>query len=291
MSALFPDCWSIAGGRAIGPAPFCIFGIVNITPDSFYDGGKYDTTDNAVAHALALAAEGAHVLDIGGESSRPYAEPVSDAQELARVLPVVRALTAQKAENSLPWALAVDTYKASTASATLDAGAEIINDISACTFDPALVDVLVQYKPGYVLMHTAGRPETMQDAPVYTDVVTEILKFFEQRLTMLVNAGLPEERIVLDPGIGFGKLPEHNVAVLRNMERFMVLGRPLMGAFSNKSLFGDLLGLAPGQRKNATQATTAILASRGVRLHRVHEVRETVQTLRLAEVLLQEKGG
>lgn len=280
-----PIQWEIAGGRAIGPAPFFIFGIVNVTPDSFYDGGRHDALQAAVAHAMKLAAQGAHVLDLGGESSRPYAEPVSLEQELERVVPVVQALAGKKAGNGMPWALSVDTYKAGTAAAVLDAGAEIINDISACSFDPELKDVLGQYKPGYVLMHSLGRPENMQDAPAYSDVVEEILDFFEKKLEELTKAGLPEERIILDPGIGFGKLLEHNLAILKGMSRFLDLGRPVMGALSNKSLFGQLLGLEAGERRTATQVATALIAAKGARFHRVHEVGETVQTLRLAEEL------
>lgn len=280
-----PIQWEISGGRAIGPAPFFIFGIVNVTPDSFYDGGRHDALQSAVDHGMRLAAEGAHVLDIGGESSRPYAPPVSLEQELERVVPVVQALAGKRADNGLPWALSVDTYKAGTAAAVLAAGAEIINDISACAFDPELKDVLAQYKPGYILMHSLGRPENMQNAPAYSDVVEEILDFFEKKLEELIGAGVPEERIVLDPGIGFGKLLEHNLAILKGMPRFLELGRPVMGALSNKSMFGQLLGLDAGERQTATQVTTALIAAKGARFHRVHEVVETVRTLRLAEEL------
>ncbi|ABB38313.1 dihydropteroate synthase [Oleidesulfovibrio alaskensis G20] len=280
-----PIHWEIAGGRAIGPAPFFIFGIVNVTPDSFYDGGRHDGPDSAVSHALQLAEQGAHVLDIGGESSRPYADPVSQEDEIRRVLPVVKALRDRTGGNGLPWALSVDTYKSGTAAAVLEAGAGIINDISACSFDPALKDVIAQYKPGYVLMHSPGRPETMQDKPAYGNVVEEILDFFEKKLKELVVAGVPEQRIILDPGIGFGKLLEHNLDILRHIDRFMSLGRPVMGALSNKSMFGQLLGLAADERQNATQAATALLAARGVRFHRVHEVRLAAQTLNLAAEL------
>lgn len=280
-----PIHWEIAGGRAIGPAPFFIFGIVNVTPDSFYDGGRHDGPDSAVSHALQLAEQGAHVLDIGGESSRPYADPVSQEDEIRRVLPVVKALRDRTGGNGLPWALSVDTYKSGTAAAVLEAGAGIINDISACSFDPALKDVIAQYKPGYVLMHSPCRPETMQDKPAYGNVVEEILDFFEKKLKELVVAGVPEQRIILDPGIGFGKLLEHNLDILRHIDRFMSLGRPVMGALSNKSMFGQLLGLAADERQNATQAATALLAARGVRFHRVHEVRLAAQTLNLAAEL------
>lgn len=291
--------WTVRGGRAVTPAPpapfgppvspvsFVIFGIVNVTPDSFHDGGRYVSHEAAVTHALRLAAEGAHVLDIGGESSRPYAEPVPLEEELARVLPVMRGIRdgyASRAAGGAPL-LSVDTYKAGTAAAVLDEGADIINDISACAFDPGLLDVLAHYKPGYVLMHSLGRPETMQDAPAYASVVDSLLDFFHEKMDVLVRAGLPESRILLDPGIGFGKLTEHNFEILRHIERFNALGRPVLMGLSNKSLFGGLLDLGHGQRGGATQVATALLASRGVLCHRVHDVAETARTLRLTQAM------
>lgn len=280
-----PLSWEIRGGRTIGPAPFLIFGIVNVTPDSFHDGGQHMQHAEAVAHARELAEAGAHVLDVGGESSRPFADPVSDKEELQRVLPVIHDLTAMRCGNGLPWAISVDTYKASTAAAVLDAGVEIINDISACEFDPQLMDVLAQYRPGYVLMHSLGRPTEMQKAPVYENVVEEILDFFEKKLKELTAAGIPEQRIMLDPGIGFGKTTEHNLEILRNMERFSMFGLPLMAGISNKSLFQAVCGAEAGKRQNATQAATALLAARGVYAHRVHEVAMTAQTLSVVSAL------
>ncbi|MBG0776685.1 MAG: dihydropteroate synthase [Desulfovibrionaceae bacterium] len=279
--------WTVSGGRVLGPAPFFVLGIVNVTPDSFYDGGSHPDPGSALEHAALLAAQGADILDVGGESSRPYADPVSAAEETARVLPVVRGIRERglAGPDGAPVAVSVDTYRASTALAVLDAGADIVNDISACAFDPELLDVVADRKPGYVLMHSQGRPGTMQDDPRYEDVVDEIRAFFEDGLKRLTAAGLPEERIVLDPGIGFGKLLEHNLAILRNMDRFAELGRPVLGALSNKSLFGALLGLAPGARVNATMAATAVLASRGVLLHRVHEVGAAREALAVGAAL------
>jgi len=320
--------WTVRGGRAVTPAPphpFVVFGIVNVTPDSFHDGGRYTTHEAAVTHALRLAAEGATVLDIGGESSRPYAEAVPLEEELARVLPVVRGIrdgyAAHMAERAATHAparasaqaasqaasqvavdadtapqaafprpggmplLSVDTYKAGTAAAVLDEGVDIINDISACAYDPGLLDVVAHYRPGYVLMHSPGRPETMQDAPAYANVVDALLDFFHEKMDMLVRAGLPESRILLDPGIGFGKLTEHNFEILRHIERFDSLGRPVLMGLSNKSLFGGLLDLGHGQRAGATQVATALLAARGVLCHRVHDVAETVRTLRLTQAM------
>lgn len=268
----------------LGPAPFFIAGIVNATPDSFYDGGRHDGTDAAYAHGLRLLAEGAHILDVGGESTRPFADHVSEEQELARVLPVVEWLCASRemhaplAEGFLP-AVSVDTYKAGVARRVLEAGVEIINDVSACMFEPELLDVVAQYKPGYVLMHSKGKPGDMQKAPRYDDVVEEVLSFFEERMSALVAAGVPEDRIVLDPGIGFGKLLEHNAALLAGVERLSTLGRPVYMGLSNKSLWQHMLGLGPEERQTATQVATALLAARGVPIHRVHEVALTRQTL------------
>lgn len=284
------ETWTISGGRVLGPAPFLLAGIVNVTPDSFYDGGAHDTCEAAVAHARRLVDEGAHILDIGGESTRPGAPEVPEAEELARVVPVLRALAAQPPRDmdGLPGpfpVLAVDTYKAKVAAAALAAGAAIVNDISACLFEPALLDVVAQAKPGYVLMHSLGRPGTMQQDPRYDDVVDDILAFFEERLAVLTAAGLPEANIVLDPGIGFGKLLEHNLAILRGVERLGALGRPVYMGLSNKSVWGMLLGLGPKERQHATAVATALLTARGVLVHRVHEVAPARQAALVAQAI------
>ncbi|HWQ10339.1 MAG TPA: dihydropteroate synthase, partial [Holophaga sp.] len=199
--------WRLAGGRSLACEIDRIIGIVNVTPDSFYDGGRHADTAAAVAHGRKLAAEGVDMLDVGGESTRPGAAPVSPEAEIARVVPVIAALAA--ALPDIP--VSVDTYRAGCAQAAVAAGAAVINDVSACAFDPALLEVVADLKPGYVLMHSLGRPETMQQDPRYGDVVEEILAFFEGKLAMLTRAGLPEDRVVLDPGIGFGKRLEHNL--------------------------------------------------------------------------------
>lgn len=272
--------WTVKGGRVLGPAPFFIAGIVNVTPDSFYDGGAHGAAGQAVAHGLTLARQGAHILDVGGESTRPYAETVSAEAEIARVLPVIEGLLASEelSGGSAP-VISVDTTKAVVAVRALDAGAVILNDVSAFSFDPALADVIAQYKPGYVLMHSLGRPGTMQDAPRYADVVDAIMAFFEEKLERLDALGLPRDRIVLDPGIGFGKTLDHNLAILRDIGRFKTFGLPLYMGLSNKSLWQGLLGLPVDRRQNATQAATAIMAAKGVSIHRVHEVESTRQTL------------
>lgn len=274
--------WTLLGGRVLGPAPFVVCAILNVTPDSFYDGGRHSGVEAAVAHGRRLVAEGAAVLDVGGESTRPGAESVGADEELVRVLPVVRALSA-----SAP--VSIDTTKADVAAACLAAGAAIVNDVSACRFDPALMDVLAQEKPGYVLMHAQGEPRTMQRDPRYADVVDDIKAFFEERLARLIRAGLPEDHIVLDPGIGFGKTLEHNLAIFRRIEEFMSLGRPIYMGLSNKSWLGKLLGLEPGGRQEATRIASALLQTRGVRIHRLHEVAPAVTALRLAEAMKSER--
>lgn len=269
------------GGKVLGPAPFLIAGIVNVTPDSFYDGGAHADIASGVAHGLKLVGEGAHILDVGGESTRPYGDPVSESDELARVLPVIEGLIAART----PAVISVDTYKAKVAARCLEAGAAIINDVSGFRFEPEILDVLAEYKPGYVLMHSLGRPGDMQDEPRYDDVVGDIMAFFEERLGVLEQAGLPLDRVALDPGIGFGKRLEHNLEILREIERFNEFGLPVYMGLSNKSLWQGLLGLETGQRQNATQAATAVLAAKGVPIHRVHEVELTRQTLTIVREL------
>ena len=267
--------WHLKEGRVLSPDPFCIMGVLNVTPDSFYDGGRYFEWAKAVEHGLTMFEQGASIIDIGGESTRPYSDRVGQEEELERVIPVLEQIL-----HSKPGAvLSIDTFKSAVAAKALQAGALIVNDVSACRFDPELTDVLASFQPGYVLMHSQGRPEEMQRDPSYEDVVAEILQFFEEQLARLTRAGLPEDRIVLDPGIGFGKLLEHNLEILRRMDRFFSLGRPVILGLSNKSMWGKLLGVGPEERQNATQAATALTARKGVRYHRVHEVELTRQTL------------
>ena len=273
--------WTVKGGRVLGPAPFLVVGIVNVTPDSFSDGGVNFDPALAAAHALRLLADGAAIVDLGGESTRPFADPVTEAEELRRVLPVVEEII-----KGLPDAVvSVDTYKARVAERALAAGAAIVNDVSAFSFEPELLDVLAQHKPGYVLMHSLGRPKTMQVEPTYTDVLAEIANFFESGMARLVKAGLPEDRIVLDPGIGFGKTLEHNLTILRGLESFASLGRPLFMGLSNKSFLGKLLGLDVIDRGPATQVATAMSYLHGALIHRVHDAAGALRALTLAEAM------
>ena len=285
MNNAFPESsvedatWYVKGGRALKtPSPFGVMGIVNLTPDSFYDGGVHHMPPAGLEHALILLEQGADILDLGAESSRPGAAELPPDEEIQRLAPVLMGLRHQA-----PWAtVSVDTYHAATAAAVLEQGAVIINDISACAFDPGLLDVLVQYKPGYVLMHSQGRPQTMQHNPRYEDVRREVREFFERNLARLVRAGLPEDRIVLDPGIGFGKTLAHNLELLAHPEDWLGFGRPVLMALSMKSVFGGLLSLPPARRGAATVAATALLRARGVFWHRVHHVADARQALAVA---------
>lgn len=284
-------------GEALRPAPFYVWGIVNTTPDSFYDGGCYEKVAHAVAHARLLWEQGAAILDIGGASSRPGAQDVSSLEEWQRIAPVISAVqefsarqksTADKirtdivplqfAEKPL---ISIDTWRAEVAEKALEKRVEIINDISAFAWEPKLLDVVADYKPMYVLMHCQGRPQTMQDTPAYTDVVQEVYAFFEEKMNMLVQKGLPEENIILDFGIGFGKSLEHNLALLQNIAFFESLKRPLLLGLSQKSMFGHLLGQDKHERSISTQVCTALAMEKGICHHRVHEAAQTVETLAL----------
>jgi dihydropteroate synthase len=284
--------WKIKDSRWIDLADPVIMGVVNCTPDSFYDGGRNVEPDAALRHGLLLASQGALILDVGGESTRPGSRPVSVQEELERVLPVVCGLSdvlssapsgGEPSKASL--AISIDTTKSAVAAQCLQSGAAIVNDVSGGRFDPELLDVLGQFKPGYVLMHAQGSPESMQQNPRYDDIVDEVRLFFEQQMEALGRSGLPEEHVVLDPGIGFGKRLEHNLELLRNIEVFQELGRPILVGVSNKSLWKDLLGLELEERGTVTQVAAALLAARGVQIHRMHDVRATARTLRVEKAL------
>ncbi len=262
-----------------GPAG--VMGIVNITPDSFFPDSRARDWLDASQRALRLMADGADVIDLGAESSRPGAAPVSARDEIERLLPVIDALRSA----DTPPVLSVDTYHAHTAATVLEHGVSIINDISACAFDPGLIDVLVQYKPAYVLMHCQGTPATMQKAPCYDNVLDEVTAFFERHMNHLVCAGLPEEHILLDPGIGFGKKMEHNLALMAHPEAWARLGRPSLMALSMKRVFADLLDLPTDRRGPITQTATALTFVKGYTWHRVHDAAAARHALTLASAL------
>ena len=258
-----------------------VMGIVNVTPDSFSDGGQYFDAQLAIEHGLQLLAEGADILDIGGESTRPGAEPVGEDEELRRVLPVIAGLR-ERTEA----VLSVDTFKPQVAAAAVKAGADIINDISGFR-DPRMIEVAAQCRAGLVIMHMQGTPRTMQARPGYTDVMAEVTKFFAERLAALQAAGVAAERVVLDPGIGFGKALEHNLTLLRSLPQLAVQGRPRLVGVSRKSLLGTLLGSnAMEDRLWPTVALTAYVREHGAQLVRVHEVRPNVEAMRMVEAIM-----
>jgi dihydropteroate synthase len=261
-------------------------GIVNVTPDSFSDGGRFDTTEGAVAHGLELVQEGADLLDIGGESSRPGAQPVSVEEELRRVVPVVRELRRQV---SVP--LSVDTTKAAVARAALEAGADVINDITALQGDAEMAAVVRDFGAGVVLMHMQGTPATMQLAPTYGDVVEEVTAFLEARLQAAADLGIAGPQVVLDPGIGFGKRVEHNLSLLAGLGRLKRLGRPVCLGVSRKGLLGKLLDRPQGQRQAGSLAAACYaLAHDTAQVLRVHDVAETRDAVVLIQALLSRKG-
>ena len=264
----------------LGPRTW-IMGIINVTPDSFSDGGQYFDTERAVARGLELAADGADILDVGGESTRPGSLPVPEAEELRRVVPVIGAL--RKRTTCL---LSVDTTKAAVARAALDSGADIVNDTSAFRFDPAMPGEVARSGAGVILMHMQGTPLTMQRSPRYGDLLDEIRAFLGERIRMAEAAGIPRERIVVDPGIGFGKTFEDNLALLRRQEVFHELGRPLLLGFSRKAFLGRLLGLPPEERLEGTIAAAVLSVERGAHILRVHDVGPVVRAVRAAEAIL-----
>ena len=271
--------WTFRGGGGFGSAPSLVAGIVNVTPDSFSDGGSFLAPEKALARCREIVTQGGALLDIGAESTRPGSEAISQEEEWARLRDVLAPAT----DMGLP--VFVDTWRAATAAAALQAGAHGINDISGSTFDPGMADVLAQYKPGYVLMHTPAPPKTMQDHTHYDSVVDAVCAFFDAAMTKLTAAGLPEACIALDPGIGFGKNSTQTIELMQHIEELHKFGRPLYIGVSRKSFFGDLLGLAVYDRDAATQAVTALLACKGVYVHRVHNVAGAVAALRLASAL------
>jgi dihydropteroate synthase len=263
------------------PRPAIIMGVVNVTPDSFYDGGQFLDPEAAVDHALQLAAQGAEILDIGGDSSRPGAAPASEALELARVIPVLEKLAAQ---TNLP--LSIDTTKPAVARAALSAGASIVNDVAANRTGATMWRVVAEYQAGYICMHSQGRPATMQDRPFYHDVVREVRDFFFERLPQIGFAGVAAEQVVFDVGIGFGKTLEHNLQLLAGLSDFAGLHRPLLLGVSRKSFIGKLLDVELNRRLPASLACATLAVEAGVQIIRTHDVAETVQAVRMTEAVL-----
>jgi dihydropteroate synthase len=256
-------------------------GVVNVTPDSFSDGGLFLDADAAVEHGRRLAGEGADILDIGGESTRPGSDPVPEDEELRRVLPVVERLAADSDAGEPR--ISIDTTKSAVARAALDAGASIVNDVSAFRFDPSLAAVVAESNADCCLMHMLGEPRTMQDDPRYDDVVSEVRSFLEERLAFAVSEGVEETRVWLDPGIGFGKTVEHNLELLRRLDEIVAIGRPVVIGTSRKSFLGKLAGgRDEGGRLPGTIATNVLALERGATVFRVHDVAQNADALNVA---------
>jgi dihydropteroate synthase len=252
-------------------------GVVNVTPDSFSDGGEFLHADAAVAHAERLAAEGAGIVDVGGESTRPGADPVPAEVELERVVPVVERIAAQGGPR-----VSIDTAKTAVAEAALQAGARIVNDVTAFRASPDMAGLVASAGAACCLMHMRGDPRTMQDDPRYGDVVGEVRAFLEERLAFAVGEGVPEERVWLDPGIGFGKTVDHNLELLRRLDEIAAIGRPVVIGTSRKSFLGRITGRSERERVAATVATSVIAYERGASVFRVHDVAAAVDALRTA---------
>lgn len=257
-----------------------IMGVLNVTPDSFSDGGRYVNPDAAVAHALSMVEQGADVLDIGAESTKPGAVPIDEAEERRRLIPIVRAICRQ---TTIP--VSIDTTKASIAQQALDVGAALINDISALRFDARMGDVVAKSGAGLILMHMQGNPQTMQDAAQYTNVVEEVRDFLKTRLDAAQKAGIHPDRILLDPGIGFGKNCQHNLVLQDRLDAFHTLGRPLVVGVSRKAFIGKILGRPIDERLMGTAGAVAVAVMKGARIVRVHDVGPIRDVVKMIEAI------
>lgn len=260
-------------------------GILNVTPDSFSDGGNYLDVQQAIVHAETMVAEGATLIDIGGESSRPGASPVSVSEELARVLPVVRALA-----DTVDVLLSVDTYKAEVARRALEVGAHVVNDITALCSDPDMAATVAEMEAGVILMHMKGTPRTMQQAPEYNDVVNEVCAWLKKKIQSAEAQGIAPERIIIDPGIGFGKTTKHNLELLKRLSEFRALKKPLLIGTSRKSFIGNILGVPVTERVEGTAATVCWAIAHGADIVRVHDVKANVRAAQMTDALYRGIG-
>ncbi len=273
--------WFSAKGREIHykRRPL-IMGVVNVTTDSFYDGGRYVESERAIAHALELVEQGADIIDLGGESTRPGACPVSEQDELAHVIPVVKGLVHRV---SVP--ISIDTSKSRVAEVALDYGASIINDVSALRQDPAMASVIARFDAAVVLMHMQGTPQTMQQSPQYSDVVGEVVRFLEGRVQMALRAGIAGTNILLDPGFGFGKLVNHNLDLLDGLSAIAALNRPVLVGLSRKAFIGNVVERPVEHREWGTAAAVALAVDRGAHILRVHDVAMMIDVVKMAAAL------
>jgi len=260
-----------------------IIGVVNVTPDSFYDGGLYQEPEKAIDHGLGLLADGADIIDIGGESSRPGSDPVPADEEIRRVIPVISGL--RKTTKAL---ISVDTTKFEVAQAALDHGADIINDISSFSLDPRLLSLAAQYHAGFILMHMQGNPKTMQIHPFYEDVLKEIRLFLAEKIEIALAYGLKKESLIIDPGIGFGKRTDDNLRLLNRLDFFEELGRPILVGISRKSFIGKILNAPPQDRLEGSIAAAVVSILRGASLLRVHDVKAVKRAALVAEAIIND---
>jgi dihydropteroate synthase len=262
-----------------------VMGVLNVTPDSFSDGGRFFEKDKAVEHGLVMAREGADIIDVGGESTRPYANELSLQEELDRVIPVIQGLSR---ELKIP--LSIDTLKAEVAREALQAGAAMINDVSALRFDPDMISVAAAAGVPVILMHMKGRPRDMQDHPEYRQVVTEIIQFLREAVDRAVKGGIRRDMIIVDPGIGFGKNLDHNLEIIRELGQFRVLKRPILLGTSNKSFLGRILDNEPHERETGTIASVAAGVMNGAHIVRVHNVGKAVETVKVIDAIKRGRG-
>ena len=258
-------------------------GILNVTPDSFSDGGRFNQEENLSAQIKTMLDSGADIIDVGGESTRPYAEPVSRDEELQRVLPAIVRIRSM--HRDIP--ISIDTTKAEVARQALEAGADIINDVSALRFDPEMIRVAITHAAPVILMHMHKTPKDMQDEPVYTDVIREISDFLAERISWAAEQGLSREQIIVDPGLGFGKTVAHNLTILKHLRMFKNLGCPLLVGHSRKGFIGKILALDTQDRDLATALISSYCATQGADILRVHDVKKTAQAVRLHEAIIQ----
>jgi dihydropteroate synthase len=275
--------WKISGHIVDLSRRGMIMGVLNVTPDSFSDGGEYLSVEKAVKRGLQITAEGAQIIDVGGESTRPGAEAISAEEELRRVIPVIEKLRAK-----VDIFISIDTSKAEVAKAALDAGASLVNDVTGGRGDPEMMPLIAKRNAAFIIMHMQGTPQTMQIAPHYIDVVSEVADFFRQQYARVLECGVDLMAIAFDPGIGFGKTVEHNLELLGNMEHLRVDDRPLVVGVSRKSFLSKLIGSSSmSDRLAATVALTSVLRARGAEVFRVHDVKENVDALRVSEAILE----
>ena len=257
-----------------------IMGVLNVTPDSFSDGGRYFEPHRAIEHGISMAQEGADIIDVGGESARPYSQRISAAEEIDRVIPVIEAL-----KNELPIPISIDTCKGDVAVEALKAGAAIINDISALRYDPDMASIAANAGVPVILMHMKGMPESMQVNPCYEDLISEILDFLKDAIERAVKAGVKRELLIVDPGIGFGKTFDHNLKIIRELSRFEELQRPLLLGTSNKAFIGHILDKPANERDTGTMATIAAGVMNGAHIVRVHNVAKAVETVKIIDAI------